>query len=340
MQEGTGRSPEEIEADIQGRNRTHQEGLGQAWAVVTGQNPANVVPQVVGTVLHEGGTRPPWQWKRDGLEYVFMAWPSDQPIRAGVLMRGEEGGQMKPATAIPLIEGLPNDMCVEEVHPWQDGCGANVSVIMTEGHNPMWFYDPFYHRDQDDLTPGVTHTFLLAGLAFGLGRALLDEMTLTRGERFEAYAKAWLEENPGSSRLDVPPLKLRIAGRHLIFPGRFFCEYQIRAPVEKIDECMLERMPVKALYLRFPFEDRPPMLLPVYATQLVLGEYAPKVGDEVDAYVWLQGRIADGGGSDAEAVPEAGDGVAPEAGDGAGPGTGMFPGTAPVTPRNEGDPQG
>ena len=35
---------------------------------------------------------------------------------------------------------------------------------MIEGKNPMWFYDPPYLRDKDDLTPGVTQTFLLSGL--------------------------------------------------------------------------------------------------------------------------------------------------------------------------------
>ena len=37
-------SPEEMEAMLQGKNRTHFEGLGDAWAVLTGQNPAAVMP--------------------------------------------------------------------------------------------------------------------------------------------------------------------------------------------------------------------------------------------------------------------------------------------------------
>ena len=52
-------------------------------------------------------------------------------------------------------------------------------------------------------------------------------------------------------------------------------------------------MPVKLLYLSFPFEDRQPMRLAVYASKMVLGEYEPEAGDEIDAYVWLQGRIID-----------------------------------------------
>ncbi|MGE9984664.1 hypothetical protein [Desulfovibrio sp. SGI.169] len=284
---------EETRAMLQGKNRTHFEGLGDAWAVLTGQNPAAIMPQVAGTVLHAGGTRPAWQWKRGGRDHVLMAWPKDQPARASVLMAGEEGGKLVPVSVAPLLEGLPNDLTVEKVHPWESGLGANVAVSMIEGKNPMWFFDPLYGRDHDDLTPGVTHTFLLAGLAYGLRKALLDEVTITQGPRFEAYAEAWLAENPGKARLDVPPLKVEVAGRHLIMPGRRFCEYQLRAVIEEVQDCRLEKMPLKILYLSFPFETREPMRLALYVSQMTLGDFEPEKGQEVDAYVWLQARIID-----------------------------------------------
>ena len=84
MPDGREPTPEEMEAMLEGKNRTHFEGLGDAWAVLTGQNPAAVVPQVVGTVMHEGGTRPAWQWKRGGRDHILLAWPQDQPVRASV----------------------------------------------------------------------------------------------------------------------------------------------------------------------------------------------------------------------------------------------------------------
>ena len=287
-------TPEEVEALVKGTHRTHAEGLGDAWAVVLGRNPAALMPQVVGTVLHDGGTRPSWQWKRSGKEYVLMAWPKDQALRAAVLMRAEEeGGQMKPFSATPLREGLPNDLTVEDVQPWENGGGADVAVSMMEGRNPMWFYDPLYLRDKDDLTPGITHTFSLAGLCFALRKALLDDVTITHGPQFEVYAERWLADNPGKSRLDVPPLKVSMKGRRMIMPGRRFCEYQLRAEVERVQQGELEKMPITILYLRFPFDNRPPMLLPVFASRMVLGNYEPQVGDEVDAYVWLQGRVID-----------------------------------------------
>lgn len=286
-------SAEEIAAQLAAANRTHTESLGDAWALLTGQNPAAIMGQIAATVMHEGGTRPSWQWKRGGKDHILLAWPQDQPVRAAVLVAGDEGEKLAPVTATPLLEGLPNDLMVDEIHPWQTGVEANVGVTMVEGKSPMWFYDPLYGRDKDDLTPGVTHTFVLAGLAYALRKAMLDEITITQGQRYEAYAQIWLADNPGKTRLDVPPLKVDVSKRHMIMPGRNFCEYQVRGTIEEVRDCQLEQMPVKLMYLSFPFDDRQPMRLPVYASKMTLGDYEPEVGHDIDAYVWLQGRIID-----------------------------------------------
>lgn len=286
-------TPEEVRTQLSGANRVHFEGLGMPWAVLLGASPAQLMPQVVATVLKEGGTRPAWRWTRKEKDYVLMAWPKEEPVRAAVLVSGPVNEKMRPVDAFPLLQGLPNDLTVDQIHPWEKGAGADVAAFVDEGHKPMWFYDPLYERDRDDLTPGVLQTFLVAGLAFSIRKALLDELTITQGPYYEAHAEKWLQEHPDCKRLDVPPLKIPMAGRHLIFPGRTYGEYQLRARVEQIEDHQLERMPVKILYLSFPFEEHAPLLLPVYAPKSVLKDYEPKVGDEIDAYVWLQGRIID-----------------------------------------------
>ncbi len=276
-----------------GADRVFAEGLGDAWGALTGRNPAEIIPQVVATVLHEGGTRPSWQWQNKGNEYVFMAWPKEQPCRAAVLMAGPEGEKLVPITAVPLLQGLPNDLEVAGVHPRSDGQGADVACAMGEGQNPMWFFDPFYMRDQADLTSGITHTFWLAGLAFGLRKALLDEVSLTQGPEFELFAEEWLKRNPDKQRKDLPPLKIDVRGKHLIMPGKRYGEYQMRATILKVDDYQLETMPGKVLHLQFPMEDRPPLALALYASRFILKDYEPAAGDEIDAYVWFQGRIID-----------------------------------------------
>lgn len=272
--------------------RVHNEGLGHIWHALTGLDPQVLIPQLVATVLHEGGTRPAWKWQRKGTEYILMAWPQDQPLRAAVLMAGPEGGKLKPVTAIPLLEGFPNDLTVNAVHPRETG-GGDVAVEMLEGKNPMWFFDPLFGRDSDDLTPGVMHTFWLGAVGLGIRKALLDEITITQGPQYEAYAEDWLNNHPDARRIDVPPLKINIQGKSFIMPGRFFGDYQLRATIKKIEECQLEKMPIKALFLTFPFDDRPAMNLPLYVSEKTLGGFEPVEGQEIEAYAWFEGRIID-----------------------------------------------
>ena len=273
--------------------RIHNEALGQQWAVLVG-DPRAVMDQIVGTVLHEGRTRAAWQFTNGrGQEHVLMAWPPDQPVRAGVLMAGEAGKNLRPRSAMPILEGLPNDLTVEATHAWHTGVEGDVAVTMLEGKNPMWFYTPTFYRDAQELTPGVTHTFVLAGLAYGLRKALVDDMTITQGPRYEAHCAAWLAANPGKSRTDVPPLKVRLAGRKMIMPGQAYGEYQIRTTVQGVESCRLDKADITMLRVSFEFEDRPPLQLMIYVPSSLLGDYQPAEGDEIEAYVWLQGRIID-----------------------------------------------
>ena len=135
--------------------------------------------------------------------------------------------------------------------------------------------------------------FSAEGVAKEMRQCGFDDITITKGPQFEVYAQDWLDKNPGKTGLDVPPLKFNLKGRHLIMPGRQFCEYQMRATVEDVDDCKLDRMDIRILYVSFPFDDRPSLQLPLYAPKSVLKDFDPKAGDEIDAYVWLQGRVID-----------------------------------------------
>jgi hypothetical protein len=257
-------------------------------------DPAALMPQVVGTVLAEGGSRPVWQAVHRGQEHILLAWPQEGAIRAAVVMRGEAGGKLTPATAAPLLEGAPNDMTTEDLYPWANGVEANVAACRNEGAQPLWFYTPFYFRDREALmTPGVRHTFMLSGLAYGVRKALLDDMTIADGPRFEIWAEKWLEENPDKTRLDVPPWKLSLRGACVLLPTSQYTVYQLRAPILSLEEAELSGEKVYILHLAFGLDTPQPLELPLYAPARVCKRYVPKEGDEIDAVVWLQGRLLD-----------------------------------------------
>jgi hypothetical protein len=209
-------------------------------------------------------------------------------------MRGEEGGKLAPATAAPLLQGAPNDMTIEDLHPWSNGLEADVAACRNEGAHALWFYTPLYFRDRDALmTPGVRHTFMLAGLAYGVRRALLDDMTIADGPRFALWAEKWLEDHPDKTRLDVPPLKIPLRGACLLLPSPQYTVYQLRAPILALEESRLGEEKVYILRLAFGLNTPEPLDLPLYVPARVCKRYVPKEGDEIDAIMWLQGRLLD-----------------------------------------------
>jgi len=143
------------------------------------------------------------------------------------------------------------------------------------------------------MTPGVRHSFTLAGLAYGVRKALLDDMTITSGPRFEYWAQKWLEENPGKAHLDVPPLKIALRGACILVPSPHYTVYQLRAPILGMGETELSGEKIYVLHVTFGLDTPQPLDLPLYASARVCKNYVPKEGDEIDAIMWLQGRLLD-----------------------------------------------
>ncbi len=273
--------------------RRHFEGLGKAWLTLF-NNPQQELPNLVSLTLDKGGTREPWRQNDGGLETLIMGWPAEAGLRIGVTMRGGLGEPLKPISACPLLEGLPNDMTVEDVHAWENQAEGTVAAARNEGAEAVWFYNPFLFRDLPDLTPGVRQTFLLAGLAYGVRPALLDELTITEGPQFEAYVAQWMASHPGSGRLDVPQVTASLSGARILMPCEMYAEYQARVPISSVRESEIGPEKIYMLIVEFGLNTDNPLRFPIYTPARVCKQgYIPKEGDEIDALIWLQGRIVD-----------------------------------------------
>ncbi len=270
----------------------HFEGMGIKWAPLT-TDPEKEVPQIALLTADKGGTRPAWQSRDAKTETAVLAWPQEAHLRSGVTVQGAVGGQLKPVAVFPFLEGLPNDMTVEEIFPWKNRVEAYVAACRNEGATPLLFYSPFYFRDREALTPGVRHTFSLAGLARGVRRALLDEMTITEGPQFEAFAAEWLSRHPEAGRLDVPQLRVSLSGARILMPGELRGDYQLRAPIDSVEETEFGGSKVYMLRIRLGLDTPEPLDFMLYAPEKVCKGFVPEAGVEIDALLWLEARIMD-----------------------------------------------
>ena len=269
------------------------ESLGEKWIPLV-NNPEKDAMALIPKVINEGGTREVWNVSDDATETMMMAWPKDCPLRVGVILHGKKGAQLTPVTVLPLLEGLPQDMTVEDVRPWSNGACAFVAAARNEGATPLWFQTMFYYRDREALkTPGVRHTVLLAGMAYGIRKALLDEMTITEGPNYEKFAEEWLKKHPDKTRLDVPQLRVSLRGQSIFMASPKPGDYQLRAPITTIQEAELDGQKIYIMPFLLGADTPAPLTLGLYVTEKACNGYVPKVGDEIDAVLWLQGRLLD-----------------------------------------------
>jgi hypothetical protein len=271
---------------------THFEGLGDKWLCLLDE-PGAELPGLAAHVGREGSMKPSWKVDGPTTETMLLAYPAEAVVRGAIIVSGDHGEKLDIKTIFPLLEGLPNDLTVDEVHAWKSGFEGESSGIRNEGGEPLWFYNPMLFRDRQRLTPGVRHTFMLAGMCMGVRPALLEELTTSQGPMYEEYVCGWLSENPGKTRLDAPQFKVSLSGSRILAVGQHYSDYQIRAPITSVQETFFGQHKIYMLHMQFGLNTPCPLDIMLYAPAKCCGKLKPAPGDEIDAYVWLQGRIAD-----------------------------------------------
>ena len=273
----------------------HLESMGDKW-VSLGVNPKEI-NGVIAVTLELGGTRPVWSVKDDNLERMVMAWPQEGLLRSSVTVAGKPEGKLTAVAVSPLMEGFSNDMIFRACYAWKGGHAGEILAQHEGSGLTLCFYDPLYFRDVDGLAEGAQRKFYISGLCYGLRRALLDELTVTEGPRYEEHAKEWMIANPTKTRLDVPALKVPLKGRTIIDATDNYCEYQCRASIFDVDSFDFGPGEAAKKIYRFGIalgNPEDPLYAIIYApAERIAKGYEPKEGDDVDMIFWMQGRIVD-----------------------------------------------
>lgn len=286
----------------------HLQNLTPKWAPFLPE--IRLVEDLASIVGSLGGSRPTWTQTSAEQTTMLMAWPQTSLLRVGAIVQGPEQGPLEPMAVLPFMEGFANLLTIEDSYAWKDGYMGEVLASYDPKSSPICFFDPLFFRDKVvDLSPGINQVVMLSGLCYGVRRALMDEIIVTRGPNYEAHAAKWLEENPGKTRLDVPVLKIPISGMNVMMPGEAYCDYQARCRIYDVESFKFGPPGLEQKVYRFGVNlgsQEKSLFLIMYAAERILAkDYIPKDEDEVDLMFWMQGRIADIGEEVAAAEAEA-----------------------------------
>lgn len=243
------------------RRREREGGHGDHWdALVDLEDEAGFQETIMAAV--EGGT-PVGGEPLDGREVTGL-FSGPDPCQVCAVTVGP-----RLYTAYPALDGIEQELTVEEVIEWHTRVEAQVDGALGPASAAAFDTRYFARRDYD---PGRTYAFSLAALAYTLVPA--DEGTVT-GPAGEEWTVAGMAGFVPFERGDVDDVVLRTTAREvetLAFDGRTV--YRLTVPLFRRGE-------------RVAGVD-----VALYASERALEGYVPEPGDDVGGVAWLQGRRA------------------------------------------------
>jgi hypothetical protein len=192
-----------------------------------------------------------------------------------------------------LLDGIAHQITVERVDPWQHGIEAWVHARATSEEVPIVFFDTMYFVDHGVLKPGAHVTVSLAALAYSLEPIKMRSFEISHGPLWEIERDRRLAAgaSPGEA---ARPMTFRMEGAAIFIPrggddAPDDAEFQGRIEALEVLEHDGRQVYRLAMVVMRPGDES--FRLPVFASTRALRGYLPRVGDDVQGTLWLQGRV-------------------------------------------------
>lgn len=197
-----------------------------------------------------------------------------------------------------VLDGIVHRLTVRRVEAWEYGIEGWIHATATSEDVSVSFFDTMFFAGSASLRPGDVAEYSLAGLAYRLGPIRMRSFSVSEGALWEMTRQRRLEDGESPEQADRP-VDVNLTGAAIFLPrrGEQCDEAEFQGVIEAIDSLEHDGQKVYRLemVLMRPGDDE--FRLPVFASERVLDGYVPRLGDDVEGVMWVQGRqvLADGG---------------------------------------------
>ncbi len=155
----------------------------------------------------------------------------------------------------------------------------------------MTFYAPHYYLERNIYVPEAEVEVELAALALLIQRADVSEFSVDKGPLFEDGLRKFLAKNPGKTKGDFEPPIISMRGSRLLFPTKYACEWEFRCPVMEVEETLLFGVVLYKITTVFVGHGDTEIKGTLFASERILKNYVPRVGDDVQGVLWMTGTV-------------------------------------------------
>jgi hypothetical protein len=196
-----------------------------------------------------------------------------------------------------VVDGISYPVTIRRVEPWEHGIEGWIHAAVTNDDVSVTFFDTMYFNGSATLQPGSVVEYSLAGLAYRLAPIRMRSFAVRTGALWEMERQRRLEGGESEDEADRP-VDVHMTGAAIFLPseGDQCDEAQFQGVIEAIDVFDHDDQKVYRLemVLMRPGDDE--FRLPVYVSERVLEGYVPRLGDDVEGAMWVQGRQTEAAG--------------------------------------------
>lgn len=228
-----------------------------------------------------------------GQNYFGISYPEEEDAKVLSIIEAKESGN-EFVSSVPFLAGAENEVILKEAYTWSEVLAEGEFAVETKEEKIISFFDPLYAVDREKFVKDKTQVISLSGLAYTLEKMQEQEFVLDHGNGYEYFKDEFLRDNPDKSEADFEPpvIKLDAERFRMMIPKTYTSEYEIVAQIEEIKhiDFLDEKLTVMKVNLEHAQEEEY-LYCNIYASESVLGEYEPQVGDGIAAVVCLSGTF-------------------------------------------------
>lgn len=190
-----------------------------------------------------------------------------------------------------VLDGVDVDISITRVESWEYGIeGWIYGSVTTEGAS-ISFFDTMYFAGSAVLREGDTVRYRLAGLAYFLRPIQMRSFEVKEGAMWALERDRRLEA--GESEEDANrPVEMHMTGAAIFLPrsGDQCDEAQFQGVIETLDVFEHDGQKVYRMEMVLMRPGDEEFRMPVYASERALMGYVPRLGEDVEGVMWVQGR--------------------------------------------------
>lgn len=192
-----------------------------------------------------------------------------------------------------VLDGVHTEVSISKVEPWEYGIEGWVHGFVTSEGISICFFDTMYFAGTAGLKEEDVVNYQLAGLAYWLRPIQRRSFEIREGGMWEMGRQRRLEAGETLEEASRP-VKVHMTGAAIFLPrgsdGDARDEAQFQGVIEAIDIFEHDGQKVYRLEMVLMRPGDEEFRMPVFASERTLDGYEPRLGEDVEGMMWVQGR--------------------------------------------------